>query len=160
MRKLVTKSANGASLPADFDEALRVVQLRGLSGDAKRAASMTLWQPAFQDTQRIGSNLQPVNHKHGMVYSFSPLLRQKATTRPPQSSCRPAHKTAHQLAFQAFTDWQWMRGHTLPGHAWIRPRRQLHFFSPTLLPAIFTVYLFWRRALSSRSTQSGYNMST
>ena len=46
MRKLVTKSANGASLRADFDEALRMVQLRGLSGDAKRAASMTLRQPA------------------------------------------------------------------------------------------------------------------
>ena len=46
MRKLVTKAQMGASLRADFDEALRMVPLRGLSGDAKRAASMTLRQPA------------------------------------------------------------------------------------------------------------------
>ena len=67
----------GASLRADFDEALRMVQLRGLSGDAKRAASMTLRQPASKTTQRIGSNLQPVNHEHGMVYLFYSAITAK-----------------------------------------------------------------------------------
>lgn len=136
MRKLVTKSANGASLRADFNEALRMVQLRGLSGDAKRAASTTLRQPATKTPNGLARISNPSITSTEMVYCFTPLLRQKATTRPPQSSCRPAHKPAHQLAFQAFTDWQWMRGHTLQGMPGSEPGDNFSFLSRSYQPSL------------------------
>ena len=84
MRKLVTKGAIGASLRADFDEALRMVPLRGISGDAKRAASMTFCASPLptHPTDWPESPTRQSRARDGLL--FTPLLRQKATTRPSQ----------------------------------------------------------------------------
>jgi hypothetical protein len=125
----------GASLRADFDEALRMVPLRGLSGDAKRAASMTFAPARLQHTQRIGSNLQPVNHEHGMAYCLLRYYGKRRQLGQP-SSCRPAHNTAHQLAVQAFIDWRLMRGHTMPSMPCSEPATPSFFLSCTYQPSL------------------------
>src|ERR1700722_1040673 len=91
MRKLVTKSANGASLRADFDEALRMVQLRGLSGEAKRAASITLRQPAPRHpTDWLESPTRQSRARNGLL--FYSAITAKGDNSATPSSCRPAHK--------------------------------------------------------------------
>jgi hypothetical protein len=113
MKKLVTKGANGASLRADFDEALRMVPLRGLSGDARRAASMTLRQPASKTPNGLAriSNPSITSTEWSTVYS--------AITAKGDNSASQAHadqRIIRRISLPStFIDWRLMRGHTLPG---------------------------------------------
>src|ERR1700728_2633371 len=91
-----------------------MVPLRGLSGDARRAASMTLRQPASNTPNGLAriSNPSITSTEWSTVYS--------AITAKGDNSASQAHADQRiirriSLPSKAFIDWRLMRGHTLPG---------------------------------------------
>jgi hypothetical protein len=90
---------------------VRMVPLRGFSGDAKAGGILALRQPASKTLNGLArSPARQSQARKSTVYS---ALTQRRHTRPAEPM-PTAHKTAHQLAIRAFVDWRWMRGRTRP----------------------------------------------